>query len=288
MKVMARILALIALLALVVSAPAFAQSTQQPPPKQPGTPAQPPAKQPGTPAAAPAEQPPAPPVNPEEEAAYKAFLDTKDQAMAVKLGEEFIQKFPTTRYAEFTYTKLTQHYLGLQELEKLAVVGEKALALNPDNMDVLTIMCWTTARGTRSDALDAKQKYDKAEKFGRRAVELLTALTKPEALTEEQFKKTRDEGLSMAHSGLGVVQFRRQLFAEAAAEFEQAVKLSANPDPTDLFLHGFVLKATKRHAEAAEAFGRCGLLPGPFQDTCKKEQAENKKLAETTLAPPKP
>jgi tetratricopeptide (TPR) repeat protein len=173
-------------------------------------------------------------------------------------------------------------------LEKLAVVGEKALAINPDNMDVLTIMCWTTARGTRSDALDAKQKYDKAEKYGRRAVELLTALAKPETLPEEQFKKIRDEGLSMAHSGLGVVQFRRQLFAEAATEFDLAVKLTANPDPTDLFLHGYVLKASKRHAEAAEAFGRCGQLPGPYQDTCKKEQAENKKLAETTLTPPKP
>ena len=286
MKVMARILALIALLALVVSAPVFAQYSQQAPPKQPGTPAQPPAKQPD--AAAPAGQPPAPPVNPEEEAAYKSFLETKDPAASAKLGEEFIQKFPTTRYAEFTYTKLTQLYLNIQELDKLAVVGEKALAINPDNMDVLTIMCWTTARGTRSDALDAPQKYNKAEKYGRRAVELLTALVKPETLTEEQFKKTRDEGLSMAHSGLGVVQFRRNLFTEAAAEFDLAVKLTANPDPTDLFLHGFVLKASKRHAEAAEVFGRCGLLPGPFQDTCKKEQAENKKLAETTLAPPKP
>ncbi len=283
MKVMARILALIALLALVVSAPVLAQST--PPPKQPGTPAQPPAKQPDAAAVA---QPPAPPVNPEEEAAYKAFFETKDQAAAAKLGEEFVLKFPMSRYAEFGYTKLTQIYLSTQELDKLAVVGEKALALNPNNMDVLTIMCWTTARGTRSDALDATQKYDKAEKYGRRAVELLTALAKPEALTEEQFKKTRDEGLSMAHSGLGVVQFRRQLFTEAAAEFDLAVKLTANPDPTDLFLHGFVLKASKRHAEAAEVFGRCGLLPGPFQDSCKKEQAENKKLAETTLTPPKP
>ena len=288
MKVMARILALIALLALVVSAPVFAQYPQQAPPKQPGTPAQPPAKQPDATAAAPAGQPPAPPVNPEEEAAYKAFLETKDPAASAKLGEEFIQKFPTTRYAEFTYTKLAQLYLNVQELDKLAVVGEKALAINPDNMDVLTILCWTTARGTRSDALDAPQKYNKAEKYGRRAVELLTALVKPETLTEEQFKKTRDEGLSMAHSGLGVVQFRRNLFTEAAAEFDLAVKLTANPDPTDLFLHGFVLKASKRHAEAAEVFGRCGLLPGPFQDTCKKEQAENKKLAETTLAPPKP
>ena len=281
---MARILALIALLALVFSAPVFAQYPQPAPPKQPGTPA----KQPDATAAAPAGQPPAPPLNPEEEAAYKAFLETKDPTASAKLGEEFIQKFPTTRYAEFTYTKLTQLYLNVQELDKLAVVGEKALAINPDNMDVLTIMCWTTARGTRSDALDAPQKYNKAEGYGRRAVELLTALVKPETLTEEQFKKTRDEGLSMAHSGLGVVQFRRNLFTEAAAEFDLAVKLTANPDPTDLFLHGFVLKASKRHAEAAEVFGRCGQLPGPFQDTCKKEQAENKKLAETTLAPPKP
>lgn len=291
MKVLARILTLLALLALVASAPLSAQSSQQAPPKQPGTPAQTPAKQPGTPAApgaAPAEQPAAPPVNPEEEAAWKSFAESKDPALTVKLGEEFVVKFPETRRKEIALTMLTQNYLNLQQMDKLFVTGDKVLAINPDNLDVLTIMCWSTARSTRADALDAVQKYATAEKFGRRAVELLTALPKPELLTEEQFKKVRDEGLSMAHSGLGVVQWRRSQFADAASEFELAIKLTANPDPTDLFLHGVVLKATKRFTDAADAFGRCSLNPGPFQDSCKKEQADCRKLAETNLTPPKP
>lgn len=286
MKFMPRFLALLALLALVLSAPALAQSTQQPP-KQPGTPAQPPAKQPGAPTAPP-DQPPAPPVNPEEETAYKAFLDSKDPALAVKLGDEFLQKYPETRYKEYIYTKMTQTYLGLQQLDKLFASGEKALAINPDNMDVLTLMCWATARSIRPDALDATQKLEKAEKYGRRAVELLNSIPKPEHLAEADFTKIRNEGLAMARSGLGVVQFRRQLFVEAAAEFEQATKLSANPDPTDLFLYGVVLKATKRYADSADAFGRCSAIPGTFQDRCKKEQEDAKKLADTTLAPPKP
>ncbi len=286
MKLTARFLALIALLALVASAPLAAQSTQ--PQKPPGTPAQPPSKQPGAPSGAPADQPPAPPVNPEEEAAWKAFSETKDPTLIVKLGEAFVEKYPSSRRKEIALTMLTQHYLNLQQMDKLFTVGEQVLLMNPNNLDVLTILCWTTARTTRPDAQDAVQRWDKAEKYGRHAVELLSSLPKPEQLTEEQFKKTRDEGLSMAHSGLGVVQFRREMYTAAATEFEQAIKLTANPDATDLYLHGVVLKATKRYADASEAFGRCSANPGPFQDSCKKEQAECKKLAETNLAPPKP
>jgi tetratricopeptide (TPR) repeat protein len=276
--------ALIALLVLAMAAPLAAQSTQQPPAKQPATPATP-AKQPG--AEPPAATPAAPPVNPEEEAAFKAFSEGKDATLVAKLGEDFVTKYPESRYKGVVLTILTQSYFNTQQFDKVSATGEKALAFNPDNMDALTILCWTMARTTRPDQLDAAQRWEKGEKYGKRAVELLSSIPKPEKMTDEDFKKVRDDGLSRAYSGLGIIHWRLQRYADAVPELEQAVKLVPDPDPTDIFLYGVVLKATKHYAEASDAFGKCGTIAGPFQDACKKEQEANKKLAEANPAPPK-
>lgn len=297
MKVMARFLALIALLALVATAPVAAQSTQQPPPKQPATPAQPPAKQPGTPAqpgqpaAAPADQPAAPPVNPEEEAAYKAFFDAKDDTLRAKLGEEFQEKFPTSRYREWVYAALSSAYQNLGQEEKMFAASEKALELNPDNVAALVTLTKALARRTNPQALDAQQKFDKAEKYGKRALEILATLPKPENVTEENFVKSKNDALADAHGGLGLIYLRKERIAESVTELEQATKVSSSPDPVDFYLLGIVLQVSKRFEESAAAFGSCAEMPSQLQETCKQNQAVAKKQAEAkpaAPAPPKP
>ncbi len=291
MKVMARFLALVALLALVASTPLSAQSTQQPPPKQPGTPAQPPAKQPGAPAAVPADEPLAPPVNPEEEAAYQVFFDAKEDTLRAKLGEEFQEKFPTSRYRESVYAALSNAYQNLGQEEKMFAAGEKTLELNPDNVAALVTLTKALARRTNPQALDAQQKFDKAEKFGKRALELLATISKPENLTEEIFVKSKNDALADVHGGLGLVYLRKERIAESVIELEQATKVSSSPDPVDLYLLGIVLQISKRFEESAAAFGSCAEMPSQLQETCKQSQAAAKKQAAAqpaAPAPPKP
>jgi tetratricopeptide (TPR) repeat protein len=295
MKVMARILALIALLALVVSAPVLAQSGQQPP-KQPGTPAQPPAKQPGTPAApgtAPAGQPPAPPVNVEEEAAYKAFFESKEDSLKVKLGEEFQEKFPTSRYRESVYASLTNAYQNLGQEEKMFATCDKTLAINADNLAALVTIAKALPRRTDAKALDAQQKFDKAEKYGKRALELLAVLPKPENVPEEAFAKARNDAVADVHSGLGLIYLHKGRLAESIAALEQATKVTATPDQVDFYLLGVALQSAKRFDEAVAAYGSCAAVASQLQETCKQNQAEAKKLAAAAVkapapAPPKP
>ncbi len=283
MKVLSRILAIIALLALVASAPLSAQSTQQPPAKQPATPA----KQPGTPAA-PAEQPAAPPVNKEEEDAYKAFYETKDDALKAKLGEEFQEKFPTSRYRETVFATLSNAYQNLGQDDKMFGAGEKTLAMNPDNVAALVTMTKAMARKTNPDALDAQQKFDKVEKYGKRALEILATLPKPEGMTEENFAVVKGDALADVHGGLGLVYLRRQRIADSISELDQATKLSKNPDPVDFYLLGIVLQATKRYDESVAAYGSCAEATSQLQETCKQKQAEAKKQAAAKAAAPAP
>src|SRR5215467_11629279 len=72
----------------------------------------------------------APKVDPQEEAAYKAFYDSnpQDPDTRIKLGEAFVQKYPTSRYAEAVYTGLTHAYYAKQDWKNFYASGDKALA----------------------------------------------------------------------------------------------------------------------------------------------------------------
>lgn len=286
MKVLTRVFAVIALLALVASAPALAQSTppQNPPAKAPPT-------QPGTPAATPADQPAAPPVNAEEEAAYKAFFEAKDHTLKAKLGEEFQGKYPTSRYRELVFVTLSNSYQSLGQEDKMIAASEKAIEINPDSVPALVTMTKALARRTNPQSLDAQQKFDKAEQYGKHAIELIAALPKPENVTEENFTKIKNNALADVHGGLGLAYLRKQRIPESITELEAATKISDTPDPVDFYLLGVVLQATKRYEESAAAFGSCAAVPSQLQATCKQGEAESKKQAAAvpaTPAPPKP
>src|SRR5258707_10873785 len=68
-----------------------------------------------------------PPVNAEEDAAIKAFRSAPITDMTKKnqLGEEFLQKYPQSRYRPEVYAMLVRGYLSQGQLEKMEVVGDK-------------------------------------------------------------------------------------------------------------------------------------------------------------------
>lgn len=286
---------LAALLPAVAGLPVVAQQGQQgqqPPPKPPVQPGQtPPPAPPATPLPG---VPETPPMNKEEEDAYKAFLEVKREEWQhqLQLGEEFLTKFPESRYRESVYSKLAGLYLNAGQEEKMFTAGEKALELNPDNVDVLALMGWAVPRRTQPGSLDADQRLTKSDTYSKRAIELLTNMVKPANFTDEDFTKAKNEKLSMCHSGLGVVHYYRRRYPEMVTAMEQATKLSANADPTDFYLLGLGYQETKRFEEAVAAYGRCAETPGGLQANCKQGREQAKMQAQAAAAqqpaPPKP
>lgn len=267
------------MLGLVMVPAAFAQQPaekpQQPPPAQQPPAQQPPAQQP------PPAEPQVPPVNQEEEDAYKAFFDApRDMPQKqIELGEAFLAKFPDSRYRASVYARMVNAYLALGDVDKLFVAGEKALELNPDNVDVLAVVAYAVPRRIKPEDLDAAQKLQKVEQYSKHAVEVLNGLPKPETLTEEEFTRAKNEKLSMAHSGLAMVAFHRNNFTGMASELEQATTLSAAPDPSDFYLLGIAYDKVQRHGDAATAFGKCAAVPWDYQDRCKQSQEQSLKQA---------
>ncbi len=285
------IVAAIALVAALASAPILhaqyggsgGQQQQSPPPSS---------QQPNPPAKAaqqdqkPAQQAPA---DPEEEKAYKAFTDVKPDSFdqQIQVGEQYLQKYPTGRYAEKVYARLATAYFQKQQLDKMYAAGDKALASNPDDVTVLVLVGWVIPHNYDPNDPESDRRLAKAETYEKHALEILAAMPKPEGVTDEQFAKAKQASLAQAHSGLGLVYFRQQQFEKAAEEMRQAVKLDTSPDSVDLYILGVSLSQLKRYPEAADAFKQCASMPGAVQDRCKQREAEAQKLAAAQPAAPK-
>lgn len=213
-----------------------------------------------------------PKADPAEEAAYKAFYasNPQDPDTRIRLGEAFVQKYPMSRYAESVYAALTQAYSAKQDTKNFYANADRALALNPDDASVLVIVGWMIPHDFNPESADALKNLEKAERYEKHAMEIIPTLPKPANMTDEQFVQSESGLLSAAHSGLGLVYFRRQDSEDSAKELQQSVKLAARPDPTDLFVLGLDLQSLNRYADAADAFSRCGQVPSSLQHRCKQ------------------
>jgi tetratricopeptide (TPR) repeat protein len=222
-----------------------------------------------------------PKVDAKENEAYKAFFDTnpQDADKRIELGEAFVKKYPSGQYTEAVYAGLVQAYYMKQDWDNFYASADKALAINPNDVDVLITVGWVIPHVYDPNDPEASKKLDKAEDYEKRALQNLVTLQKPANMTDEQFAATKAEKAAEARSGLGLVYFRRQDFEKAAKELDLATQGTSHPDPTDYFALGAALQNTREFSKAAEAFDRCAQIPSSVQAQCKKNADEAKKLA---------
>lgn len=258
--------------------------TNQAKPGQPATPAAP-----GTPDSSKATMPAA---TAEEDAAYRAVMEKKtndaaDVTRRIQLGEDFLKKYPESRYVPSVNSAMTLNYLMAGDTAKMMDAGGKALQKNPDDVLVLALLAQTIPRAWNQSVPDAQKQLDTAEKYSKRVVELTPTLVKPEGQSEEDFAIANKQRLAMAHSGLGLVYFRRGKFQEAVPELEESTKLISEPDPVNYYLLGMSLEKTSHFDNAVAAFSKCAEIEGPLQAGCKDGIAQAKKLSATQLSAPK-
>jgi tetratricopeptide (TPR) repeat protein len=231
----------------------------------------------------------APPVSAEEDAAFKAVNDTPqtDTAKRIELGQAFVQKYPNSRYRSNVYAVLTMAYLQAGKVHEMEEVGEKELALNPNDAQILAIMGQTIPRAMNAQTPEPEKQLAKAEQYSRKALELTPTLPKPANVTDDVFSQAKAQMLAMAHGGLGLVYVRRGQFKEAIPELNQSVTIDPNPDPVNFYLLGLSNAKASHFDDAATAYNKCAAIAGAMQESCKKGAEEAKKAANTQLSAPK-
>ena len=224
-----------------------------------------------------------------EDDAYKALMDAKanDVPHRIQLGEEFIAKYPQSRYLESVLSAMTLNYFFAGNTQKMINTGDKALGLYPDDVLVLALMSQTLSRAWKPDAPDAQAQLDRAEKYGKRTIELTPKLQKPAGASDQDFASANNQRLSLAHSGLGVVNFQRHKFAESVQDLEEAVKIVPNADPVNYYVMGLAQVNSQHFGDAVTSFTKCSETPWQLQANCKARMEDAKKKAATELSAPK-
>lgn len=246
-------------------------------------------QKPATPAAAPT----APVPSPAEEAAWKKLSNTSstDASAVAKEAEDFLKKYnadPTkpSLYADRVYAELAAAYMQLPgEQDKMFAALRQSLTLNQNNVDALALMSMANSRRIKADQPNAAAVETATEAMAKHGIELLTAVQKPDGISDTDFARNRDEKLAMCHSGLGRVEQLQGKDADAAQEFAMAVKLETPPDPVDQYLLGISLLDSKQASGAVTAFQDCLKDPGPMMQGCTGGLAEAKKAAATQISP---
>jgi tetratricopeptide (TPR) repeat protein len=281
-------MALVLAVALTGTAAAYGQAAGTAPPPQPAPAAgdKPAAPQQGAPLTL--ESTPAP-VNAEEDAAIKAFRESKPEDLTQKnqAAETFLQKYPQSRYCAEVYSWQVRYFLSKNEVDKMEAAGDKQLALTPNDAQTLVIVGSTLPRAMNASTPEPQKRLAKAEQYCQKALDVLPTMTKPEGMTDEQFLRAKNQTAAMAYSGLGLVAFRRGKFADAIPNFEQSVKIDPQPDPVNYYLLGICNEKTAHFEDAVTDFTKCSAIPGGVQATCQQSIDEAKKLGATQLSAPK-
>lgn len=288
---MARLSALaLALVVLLAASSGWARQDQQAPAQGQG---QPPAngqQQPGAPGGEGgrgAARGPA--VSKAENDAYKAITDGRsgDPMHEAMLCLAFIDKFPMSPYLPTVYAALTDSYSRTNDTDKMIDAGNKALALNPNDVDVLPLMAFTISRMVNSKTPDGPQQLQKAQGYASHGIELLSAMAKPANLDDAAFNKGKNEKLSMCHDALGVVYVKTGKYDPAVSELNQSIQLAAMPDPSDFYLLGIANEQSDHFQDAIAAFNKCAVNGNPFQAQCKAGADDAKKKSQNSLEAPK-
>ena len=219
----------------------------------------------------------------EEDAAYADFRDVKpgDVDKRIKLGEAFLRKYSNSKYTESVHVGLVNAYYAKQDWQNFYASADKALALNPDEIDVLVTVGWVIPHFYDRRDPDAEKLLEKAETYEKRAIPEIANMPEPPDMKDAQFSDFKTQKLNQAHSALGLVYFRRQDYESAVKELQQATQSTETPDQADLFVLATSLDKLNRHGEAADLFDRCGQIAGGLQEQCKRSEARAKDQAHT-------
>ena len=209
----------------------------------------------------------------DEIAAFQAFSKENDAAKKIQLGNKFLQKYPKSQMAERVDYGIMNVYRDHGDWKNTYLWGDNALALKPDDVDVLATLSWTIPHVYNPNDSDADQLLDKAEKYAKHALDVLATMVRPAGLTDSQFAAAKARRTYEAHSALGLVYFRRNDYDASAKELRLSTEGNPVQDQTDLYVLGIDFQNLNRFQDAAQAFHGCSQIAGALEDSCRQNTA---------------
>jgi tetratricopeptide (TPR) repeat protein len=164
---------------------------------------------------------------------YNSDYALQGGAAAEKAADDFARKYPQSELKEYLYSKAMHDYQNENNPSKMLAMGEKVLALDPDNSIALVLTATVLSDSlTESDA-GREQKIGEIKKNSNHALESIdSSFTPPPNATPEQIEAYKTTLQSMAHSALGIMELKTGDDTGAEKDLRLAATLNkTQPDP---------------------------------------------------------
>jgi tetratricopeptide (TPR) repeat protein len=115
------------------------------------------------------------PPSKQENKAIKAFRDAPptDADKKTQLAEDFIEKYPNSRYRSEVVAWLARAYMAKGQFDKLQAEGDKELELKPANPASLAVLGSNLSRVVTPSTPDEQKHLAKAEEFCKKSLDVL-------------------------------------------------------------------------------------------------------------------
>jgi tetratricopeptide (TPR) repeat protein len=201
---------------------------------------------------------------------YKSFEKAKDPDKRIKLGKDFINRYPSDYRAQAVYEQLAQAYYAKHDMTEFFSCTDRGITLYPNDATLLSLAGWVIPHEYKPGDPDGAKKLAKAESYEKRALSALSTMKTPTSMSDKQFTAYKKQVSALAHGGLGLIYFRQSKFQDSVTEMQQAMADAAAPDATDYLVLGADYQNLNQMKNAADAFNRCAQIPGPLQSGCKQ------------------
>jgi tetratricopeptide (TPR) repeat protein len=131
-------------------------------------------------------------------------------------------------------------------------MGEKVLALDPDDPEALVGVAQVLVERTQDSDLDRDQRFDQATKYAQHCLETVdTDITVPPGTPQEKVDGYKAYLRSTAYSIIGTLQYKREKFADAEASLRKSIDAyPAQPDPVAVLRLALALDKQDKYPEA--------------------------------------
>jgi tetratricopeptide (TPR) repeat protein len=191
-----------------------------------------------------------------------------------KAADLFAAKYPHSELRSHLYSRAMREYQNANDPAKVLAMGERVLALDPDNSIALVL---TSAR---------TEKVAEINKNSSHALQTMdSAFVPPPGAAPEQIAEYKATLVGMAHAALGIMELKTG--DAAAAEKDLKAAAEANEKHPDCYIWYHLALAEdqlKKYAEALVSVDQALKFAGSNPDLSKLAQGERTRLVQ--LAPP--
>lgn len=187
----------------------------------------------GTPAPQPAGKRPPQAKTQQEYKDYNTDYALSGGAAVEKAANDFAARYPQSELREYLFSKAMHEYQNENNSGKMLAMGEKVLALDPDNSIALVLTATVLADSLSDADQDREQKITEIKKNSQHALDTVnTGFTPPANATPEQIEAYKTTLQSMAHSAMGIMELKSGDDAGAEKDLRSAADLNkTQPDP---------------------------------------------------------